>query len=657
MDGIFHHRVGCRGAGWLIILAFLLHLVIPARTEQPTYSQPFAPAELCKLELGEIHGQFDLCSDQDLIRLNESTAQWLRVLEIQRNEETKRREAVLVRRPLAEIPQPKLEALYNEPSGMLTRKDQRGLEQLQRLSALALQEKDPGSRNRHLVSLAEVAEALNLNRRPPIPSQIDLVELPFIHYRYAHNRIAIGNTPAWNLDVGPRDPEADSSRLNPESSSFWTRPSNIPSLNLFDGYGRLKSVRIDDCVLDYDEPKTSFGGHAGFVAKYGSLEVKVKFGEVHSEPFAARLFWALGYNVEATDYASQLRLRYDRRLFRDFNQRREVSTQISALAILPIYRLQFQPRHDPFQFIAAAVMKDGTRLSSAELKVQLYRDPEQPSPADDPGNFRPEFERTIDYLITVPANVQIKDPKAKNIGPWAFGGLGHEGRRELRGAGMLAAWIGWFDSRFDNTRLKIVRASGDLELKHYFSDLGGGLGRSTGLVYRQGELPNEFGWTFTQAPKLQGKGRMTIPFRVVGYRPIEDTPAFEQMTADDARWMARWIGQLTERQIVEALVAAGFDAAHVRLYTEKLVNRRDRMVCDLALDREISLMRPGGVDRHFSYDPVTNEPVTATTAGGQIVKARASSFTVRQGVLVSTGPAKAEGAPHQSNPSRSKTTP
>jgi len=642
MDRIFHHRVGCRGAGWSIILAFLLHLVIPARTEQPTYSQPFAPAELCKLELGEIQGQFDLRSDRELIRLNESTVEWL---------------SVLHRRPLAEVSRPTLEVLYQKPNGMLTRKDQRGLEQLQRLSALALEEKDPASRSRYIASLSEVFEALNLNRRPPIPSQIDVVELPFIHYRYAHNRIAIGETPAWNLEAGSRSPEADSSRLNPESSSFWTRPSNIPSLNLFDGYGRSKSVRIEDFTLEYDEPKTSFGGHAGFEARYGSLEVKVKFGEVHSEPFAARLFWALGYNVEATEYAPQLRLRYDRRFFREFNQRREVSTRISALAILPIYRLRFQPRHDPFQFITAAVMKDGTRLSPTELKVNLYCDPEQPLPEDDPGNFRPEFERAIDYLITVPANVQIKDPRAKNIGPWAFGGLGHEGRRELRGAGLLAAWIGWSDSRFDNTRLKIIRTSGDQELKHYFSDLGGGLGRSTGLVYRQGELPNEFGWTFTQAPKLQGKGRMTVPFRVVGYRPIEDTPAFEQMTVDDARWMARWIGQLTEQQIVEALVASGFDAAHVRLYTEKLVSRRDQMICDLGLDGEIALLRPGGVDRRFSYDPEKSDPVTVTADGGQKVKTGASCFAVRHGVLVSTSPAKAEGASRQSNPSRSKITP
>ena len=97
--------------------------------------------------------------------------------------------------------------------------------------------------------------------------------------------------------------------------------------------------------------------------------MKIKFGELHSEPFAARLFWALGYNTDAIDYAPQLKLKYDRRFFREFNQRREVSTRISALLVLPLYTLRFQPRHDPFEFIAVAVMKDGRRLSGRQRTV------------------------------------------------------------------------------------------------------------------------------------------------------------------------------------------------------------------------------------------------------------------------------------------------
>ena len=53
------------------------------------------------------------------------------------------------------------------------------------------------------------------------------------------------------------------------------------------------------------------------------------------------------------------------------------------------------------------------------------------------------------------------------------------------------------------------------------------------------------------------------------------------MTIDDAQWMARLIGQLTEPQIVQALIGSGYDSAHVRLYAAKLIRRRDQMVMDL----------------------------------------------------------------------------
>jgi len=106
------------------------------------------------------------------------------------------------------------------------------------------------------------------------------------------------------------------------------------------------------------------------------------------------------------------------------------------------------------------------------------------------------------------------------------------------------------------------------------------------------------------------------------------------MTLDDARWMARLIGQLTERQIIAALVASGYDSAEVRLYTEKLISRRDRMVTDLGLGGEIPPLRPGGSNRKFSYDPAVDGPVAITVPGLGEVKAPASGMKINGGKLV-----------------------
>jgi hypothetical protein len=387
----------------------------------------------------------------------------------------------------------------------------------------------------------------------------------------------------------------------------------------------------------------------GFNAKGGGVKIRVKFGETKSEPFAARIFWALGYNVDATDYCEGLKICYDRRLFEDFNSREEVKTQFRFLHVLPLYTLKMQKRYDPFDYISWAVMKDGRRVSGVRLKRELVEGEgrsqgaavRSQSGGRGEGNvfrFRREVEEQIDYLVTVPANVQIRERHAESVGPWAFEGLEHEDRRELRGVGLLAAWIGWYDCRQQNTRLRVLHQSGaPPRVIHYFTDLGAGLGKSDGVFSGRGELPNEFSWTFTSPPKWQGRGRMTIPFRVTGYRPMEPNEAFMRMTVEDARWMARLIGQLTERQITAALAASGFDSAEVRLYTEKLISRRDRMIADLGLTQEIASLRPDGVDKNFNYDPVKDGRVAPNLGLGNQVIVTGSSGRIVSGRFAKSG--------------------
>ena len=160
------------------------------------------------------------------------------------------------------------------------------------------------------------------------------------------------------------------------------------------------------------------------------------------------------------------------------------------------------------------------------------------------------------------------------------------------------------------------------------------------MLYWRGELPNAFPWIFTRPPLWQGPHRLAIPLRLEGYKPVAPTKAFAEMTIDDARWMARLIGQLTEQQLVQALVASGYNSAEVRLYTEKLVSRRDRMVLDLGLAHEISLLRPSGVDRTFSYEPLVDGPVTVGVPGsvGIEVQAPAGEERIVRGRLVTSDP-------------------
>lgn len=457
-----------------------------------------------------------------------------------------------------------LKAYFAEDLNYLSPKDRRGWEEIRRLTQA-----------RQTNHIPEILRAIANNHRSPAPPSIHEFQPPLLFLDYSHNPIARGAQPARNLARPRLD---DLSLSDPQRSTFWRRPECIPAENLHAGFGRPSLPDYTQMMWQYAEPKTGFGRRPGFEASFGDRTIKIKFIEVSSEPFSARIFHALGFHAEATDYTPHLKLKYSRRYFREFHLRKEFKIKMRLLG-LPVYTIDLQRRYDPFRFVSEAVLKDGRRISGAALKAFLLRDPTKLHPEDDPANFKPQAEAQIDFLITAPANVQPQDDSARTIGPWEFEGLGHEHLRELRGAGLLAAWIGWDDSRFENTRLKLA----DSELRHYFTDLGGGLGKHAGLFARRLESPEDFTWRFTLPPKFQGKGKMTIPFRITDFEPIQETRAFREMTIDDARWMARLIAQLTDHQIEQALAASGITGAPLKLYTEKLLTRRTHMLRDLGL--------------------------------------------------------------------------
>lgn len=529
----------------------------------------------------------------------------------------------------ADMTPEELRVFFSEPEGAPDRRDRRGLREIERLAGAALEAKDPAELRELTGAISEIGAALMNNRRSPAPPRLDVFELPWAAWDHWQKPIAQGRAPAANLP--PHDADTDLSRVDPAPSTFWRRPEAIGGADLYHGFGRRAIPAVEETVWTYDAPKTSYGSNPGFELRSGSLRLKVKFAETTSEPFTARIFHALGYHVDPTDHADSLKVRYDRRLFREFHLRREIGIRCTFLGVIPVYTIRLQRRFDPLDCIREAVLKDGTRLSRAELRAGLFVRPGRKHPEDDPRNFIPGMEGRIDYLVTTAANVQERSETVRSIGPWDFGQLNHENLRELRGAGLLAAWLGWFDSRFENTRLKVDPTDAGTRLTHVFSDLGGGLGKGTGYFSPRGESPNDFAWTFTGTPTTARAG---ATFRIVAFQPIDQTPAFEKMTIDDARWMARLIGQLTERQIVEALVASGFDSARVRLYTEKLVSRRDRMIRDLGLEGEIKPLRPGGVDRSLAYAPTTDGPVTVRLSAGGTATAPTGWSVVKDGRVV-----------------------
>jgi hypothetical protein len=520
--------------------------------------------------------------------------------------------------------------LTDDPAG-LNSNEIRGLKSLAQLAREAAHS-TASNRNAKLESICEIQAALWNARQPSVPERLGFFNTMVLFARNFQRPIAEGDRPPNNI-AGQKIP-SDRGTNDPAASTFWTRPADIASQNLYAGFERAELPSLANVMLTYDEPKTSSGTHGGFHAKLGRRECRIKFGEQNSEPFTSRIFFALGYHADPTDYAARLAIRYDRRLLREFDFRKSLTMGITPLGF-SVYSIQLQPHHDPFKFIATAVFKNGEQITGEALRQRLFRDTTMSHPEDLPSNYLEDVETNLDYLILVPANVQFRIGSSRNVGVWQFGGLGHEDRRELRGMGLLAAWLTWYDSRTENTKLRVDSSGPSIRLEHFFSDLGAGLGSGTGWLSQHGEDPNALTWTFTHAEIIRGPGRMTTPFRIQFYKPLVPTLAFQDMTVDDARWMARLIGKLSEAQLRAALVASGYDSAQAKLYLEKLINRRDQMVRDLGLTNEIPLLRPEGINREFSYDPAANGPFTAKLADGTTAVAAESNQRIVRGKLVS----------------------
>jgi hypothetical protein len=526
----------------------------------------------------------------------------------------------------------------------VTKADQFALKKARDRIAYALAQTNPVLRAEALACAIEIGNAVNNLSKPAAPPYIDLLTLPvsgpYYYHEYLTNTVRTGKEPAANIPQ-----ENDLGRTNPTVSSFW-RDENIRAKNTYYGFARstFPAVVSHDYLLTYKEPKTSSGAEPGFKAKLGDQEVKLKFKETHSAAIAARLYDAVGFNVEVEDYRPGAKIVYDRLIFRQFNMNQPIYIKFGILG-LPLLKKNIHRHNDPFLFIGAK-LKNGQFLWGDTFKTFLLKDASKPQPELIPDNFKPAAETQIAYLQTTPVNVQVPDDSFKSMGTFEYGALGHDRLREFRGSAIMAAWVTNYDVRRDNTKLKLVsHGPKGPELQYEVPDVGGTfIARVT--IGNHFESWDGFPWVFTTSSAKNGKPFRPGSFKVSKtFKVANPTKAFTSLTEDDARWMARKIGALSEDQIKAAAIGGGLDSATATLLTEKLVSRRDQLMRDLGLEQEVGLLRPHGVNTsaardplavniNLNYDPKKDGVAQARLPDGTIVRAPVTNAKIVNGHLL-----------------------
>jgi hypothetical protein len=411
----------------------------------------------------------------------------------------------------------------------------------------------------------EVFRAMEHSVIPPAKSEYTLGEVIAQFYR----RLFVHPELKGERSAAPKD-----------FSLFWSEPNDIENKDLHLGFNRQHMLleKYESCK--FAEAKTGYGVNPGMTLECDKdLEIKIKFNEVNTEPFGTRIFWALGYNVDPVDYLPELKIKYDRKILTELNNRDKSIDLKATLFGKTIIKKPIRVYHDPLKFILKLVLKNGEVITQNKIANFLFFDTDMEKKENFEKNYRLDNEKLIDHVITVPLQVQLSNKDFVKIGPWSFDDFDHYNRQEMRGLLLLAAWLNWVDIRADNNRLTLVKdLSGQYSAKMFINDLGG---LWMGKLSMAAVIKNPYNHHVDYFPESFTK-RTRKGFRLThAYETVDNVEAFNDATESDMKWMAQYMMKLKPEQITQALVASGYTEYEVINYTKKLLKRRDQMMKDL----------------------------------------------------------------------------
>ena len=194
------------------------------------------------------------------------------------------------------------------------------------------------------------------------------------------------------------------------------------------------------------------------------------------------------------------------------------------------------------------------------------------------------------------------------IGPWTYEGrrsddpndvVNHEDRRELRGMEVMAAWLGFYDTREQNTLASFVKHGTGGYVRHYLIDVGNVFGsiwnppalgrRITHAYYLDIPYLLEDFVTFGIPQRPWDDARFRPTGATFGYFDVEHfdpdrfrsgypNPAFVRRSERDSAWMARIIARYSDAHLTEMVKMGGLEPRFAARLLGVLEGRQDKLL-------------------------------------------------------------------------------
>ena len=151
--------------------------------------------------------------------------------------------------------------------------------------------------------------------------------------------------------------------------------------------------------------------------------------------------------------------------------------------------------------------------------------------------------------------LEARPDAVKRAGFWPWASNPFVGKPELQGLKIMMLLFNNWDMKDDNNAILAVKGDPNSERRFIVSDLGATFGKTGGFMSRSRNKPSDY----VKSEFVKAVRGNQIDFSYSG----KNQKLFEDITINDAKWLAGWLSKLSDEQIKDAFRTANYSPEEV----------------------------------------------------------------------------------------------